>query len=127
MVATFDPREAQDVLEGEVVLHSLGKDGAKRALIRFKPDGTAMLEGVEILVGGDGATEGIALGDVLKTHLDAVQAFLDAHTHACIGGGTGSAPALTSPPSSVPIPPHAPLDTSPTPPTVASAKHKVEP
>ena len=55
-------------------------------------------------LGSDSASEGVGLGDSLKS-------YLDAHTHAYVGGGTASAPALTSPPTTAPA--GTPLDPAP--------------
>ena len=112
VLATFDPREAEDVAEGETVLHALGKDGTARALVRMKPDGTVEVEGDAIKVGGAAASQGIGLGDAVKAHLDALKIYIDAHVHSGVTTGAGS--------SGPPTP-------SPAVPALASAKHKVEP
>lgn len=81
----------------------MGIDGGAR--IDIAADGT-------ISIGAPNASDHIALGDTLKTYVDALVAWVEAHTHtAPVGGG------LTTPPTALP---------SPTVP-ILSSKHKVEP
>lgn len=95
-IAHRETRWQVDLEEGEVVVRAFG-DGAAR--VRLKPNGDAILEATRILLGSSGASEGVPLGDSLKT-------WLAAHTHdhsslTCTGGtigGTIGAP-LTSPPN----------------------------
>ncbi len=84
----------------------MGKDGGVR--IDVKDSGV-------IEVGAPSATESIALGDIIKTHLDAIKTYLDGHIHTTTATiSTGSVGVI------------APPLASPSVPTVAS-KHKVEP
>jgi phage gp45-like len=81
-------------------------------IVRLKDDGT-----IEAGVIG-GPFHALAL----KSDIDDTNAHIDSHTHAGALGGTGSAPALTSPPSTNPL--GTPLDPAPT--AVGSATFKVD-
>jgi hypothetical protein len=127
VIGTHDPRHVEVCQEGELLIHALGLDGAERALVRLKPDGTVEIDGVGIYLGASGATEGIGLGDTIKSHFDQVKTWMttmnstyDNHIHTTTATvSTGSPGTIAPTVSSGPSPPSVP--------TVASAKHKVEP
>ena len=115
-----DPKDSRPMpLDGAVAFPALRSSKAPAMTSVIDSDGSVWR------VGGSAATEGIGLGDALQAHLDALESFINNHTHVYVPSGTGT-PALTTPPTSKPVPPHLPYDTSPATPTVAS-KHKVEP
>ena len=119
VIATHDPRHVETCEKGELVLHALGDDGARRCKVVLKPDGTIDIDGTEVIIGNpDGTLEKVALGDAIKSHFDSIKSTFDAHTHvltinaAAGAGGTGSAAIPASGFASTP--------------TVASSKHSVE-
>jgi len=69
-------------------------------------------------LGSKDATDPVAL----KSDLDALKTYLDSHTHAGLLGGTGSAAALTSPPTTNPL--GTPTNPAPTP--VGATKVRAE-
>lgn len=75
------------------------------------------IDAAGIRLGKAAATEGIALGDAIKTFLDSLKTWLDAHIHVTTATVSGGPVGVLS----------APTPSSPTPPTTASTKHKVEP
>jgi len=100
--------EAFDEL-GEGELAVFNSAGSARVLVRA--DGTIEItaaSGQEVLIASNGGTpEPLAT----KADVDALAAHVDGHRHAGALGGTGSAPALTSPPTNSVG--GAPTDTAP--------------
>lgn len=67
-IAHRETRWQVDLEEGEVVVRALGSDAAR---IRLKPNGDCIIESTtNIKLGSDSASEGIPLGDSLKSYLD---------------------------------------------------------
>lgn len=118
ILATHDPRHVEACAEGELVIHALGKDGALRALVRLKPDGSIDVSGTNVIIGNpDGTLEPIALGDAITNHFSAVKTWMDTHIH------TTTATVSTGPVGVI----AAPSPASPSvPATLGSSKHSVE-
>lgn len=67
-------------------------------LTEVAQDGGLVLAAPTSYLGAATATHPHALGDILKTHLEAVKTYLDSHTHPhALGPGTTSPPAAPSP------------------------------
>ena len=85
-VAHRETRWQVDLEEGEVVVRALGEDAGK---VRLKAGGDVVIESATSISLGDGATEGVALGDALKSWLDNHQhQYTD--TQTTVSGGSGS-------------------------------------
>lgn len=115
-VASRETRWQVELSEGDVVVRNLDGDRPVRLVLRA--DGTCLLEADEIKLGDSGATEAIALGTALKSHLDALKTAFDTHTHSA-GAYVVPGPASVSGVSGTPT------ATSPSVPDVES-RHKVE-
>lgn len=120
-VASRDLRWQVELEEGDVVLRNM--DGTKPVRLWLRADGTALLEADTIKLGDSGATEKIGLGTAIKGHLDALKNWADAHTHGYLGDS--GVPAMTTPPTTVILPPNTPFNPSPSVPDVES-RHLVE-
>ena len=113
IIGTHDPRHVEVCEVGEVVLHALGKDGALRALVRLKPDGSIDVSGTNVVIGNpDGTLNKIALGEAIKSHFDTIASDFASHVHpagtlldstagACTGATAVTATALTAAPTSL--------------------------
>lgn len=121
-IATRDFRFQVDLEKGEVVVTNFSKEKPARVFLRA--DGTLVIEADEVRIGDAGASNTIALGDRVKSHLDDLKTWLDGHVHGYSWTGTAGV-QLTSPPTVQATPPWLPLDTSPTVPDVES-RHLVE-
>lgn len=120
-LASRETRWQVELSEGDVCVRNLS--GTKPVRLWLKADGTAVLEADEVKLGDSGATEAIALGTTLKSHLDSLKSYIDGHTHGYVDDSAG--PQLTSAPVSFyAVPPGTPAP-SPSVPDVES-KHKVE-
>lgn len=75
----------------------------------------AVVEASSVKLGSAGASEGVALGDVLKTFIDAFVLTFNAHTHLYSPGPGGPTPTAT------PVPVQTPA------PTLASSKVSTDP
>lgn len=87
IIGTHDPRHVEPCEAGELLLHALGKDGASRALIRLKPDGTVEVEGEAIKL-GQGATMFAAIADYVDARLSTIKTAYNGHKHTETGGTT---------------------------------------
>lgn len=89
-IAHRETRWQVDLEEGEVVVRALSDSAAR---VRLKPNGDCIIESTtNIKLGSDSASEGIPLGDSLKS-------WLDGHKHSYVGGGTGSGNLLSTGPA----------------------------
>lgn len=112
-IATRDPRWQVDLEEGEVVVRAFASGAA---LVRIRPDGTIVLAG-DVAMGADTATEAVVLGTTLKSYLDSLKIWLDAHIHATTATiGSSATVGVISPPSPA----------SPTVPAIESTRHTVD-
>lgn len=95
--ATRDLRYQVSVVEGELAIHALGKDGATQAVVRCKPDGTVVVDGVQVLLGGAASAENSVRGTTFIATLDVfAQALAAATTVANVAAaGTALHAALT--------------------------------
>lgn len=115
-VASRETRWQVELSEGDVCVRNLTGDHPVR--LWLKADGTAVLEADTVKIGDSSATEAIALGTTLKSHLDALKTAFDAHTHTA-GGYAIPGPIAVTGVSGAPVSP------SPSVPDVES-RHKVE-
>jgi hypothetical protein len=117
-VASRDLRWQIDLAEGDVVVRNL--DGTHPVRLHLKADGTAILEADTVKIGDSGATNSIALGDVIKNHFNALKSTFDNHIHtatttATVGAGPTVGVVTVAPPSST-------FDATPD----IESRHKVE-
>lgn len=82
----------------------------KLAIARLGSSAGLDVSNTGVRIGRIFASEGIGLGDTIKSHFDALKTWLDAHVHVETGGTTNAA-----------------IPSSPTVPTCASANNKVAP
>lgn len=89
VLGTHDPRHMEACAPGELVMHALGKDGTKRAMATFKPDGTVVIDGDKIELGA-GATKAVSRNG------DAVQVTIPIGTFlvGASGGVSNAVPVL---------------------------------
>lgn len=93
-IAHRETRWQVDLDEGEVVVRGLGENAAR---VRLHPDGTATLEAETIKLGSAEASEGVPLGDALKS-------WLAGHRHGYIDSvGTAGTPtpSITTEPTAL--------------------------
>lgn len=117
-VAAREIRWQVDLNEGDVCLRNL--DGANPVRLWLKADGNCVLEANEIKLGDSGATEAIALGTVLKSHLQSLKTYIDAIAAAYAAHNHPTAPTGPVSPPSVAI-----AGSNPSVPDIES-RHKVE-
>ena len=114
-IATKDRRWQIDLSEGDVVIRAFGNG---TPYIHLKADGDCVLlaDNVKIESSLGAASEGIGLGDAIKTWMDNMKTVFDTHTHIYVAppSGTNTATATA-------------LPVAPTPGQMASSKHNVEP
>lgn len=78
VIATKDRRWQVELEKGDVCVRAMGENKPRLFL---RADGMCVLEADEIKLGDAAATNTIALGDVIKSHFDALKATFDAHVH----------------------------------------------
>lgn len=106
VIATKDRRWQISLEKGDVCVRNLS--GANPVRLRLQADGVAILEANEVRIGDSGATNTIALGDVIANHLASIKSWMDSHTHVLTiaaqagAGGTGTAAPPTPSSPSVP-------------------------
>ncbi len=96
----------------------IGDTDAARMTLGASAGAQLDIDAAGIRLGKAAASEGIGLGDAIKTFLDSLKTWMDGHTHTTTGvTGGGGPPGVISPP----------VAASPAVPVTASTKHKVEP
>jgi len=92
----FRSRQWQvDVLEGEVAIHALGNSGGTQAILRLQPNGTAILDGVEIKLGASAASL-VALAPLVASQLTTLKAAITAAPTVPNDGGAAFKAALVA-------------------------------
>lgn len=112
VVGSRERRWSIQVEEGDVVIRSYG-DPTTAGYVHLKPDGEIVVRGGAIkLESSDGAaTEGIGLGDAIKSVIDSMINTFNGHTHTDPVSGSTGTPTPTMTPAG----------------SLASTKHTVEP
>ena len=117
-VASRETRWQVELSEGDVCVRNLTGDHPVR--LWLKADGTAVLEADTVKIGDSSATEAIALGTTLKSHLDSLKTYIDAIATAYAAHNHPTAPAGPVSPPNTPI-----VGANPSVPDIES-RHKVE-
>jgi len=86
VLATYDPRNMVACEPGEVCVFALGQDGASRALIRLKADGTIEMEGTGFEI-PNGSTNAAARADLVDAEIGRIWDLLTGWTVAMGDGG----------------------------------------
>ncbi|MCC7542350.1 MAG: hypothetical protein IT379_39395 [Deltaproteobacteria bacterium] len=93
-VASRDLRFQVSVIEGEVAVHALGRDGATQAVIRLQPSGVVKIEATQVLLDASSFVR-VEPGGFSAAIWEKVRDAFNAHTHASAGAPPDAASIAT--------------------------------